>query len=226
MKVLITAGPTQEPIDDVRFITNASSGKMGAAVALEAMARGHEVTLVHGPVSITLPECKKIAVRTTKEMVDAVMSELASKGGKGGYDIVISTAAISDFSPSKASGKITSGKSMTLELMPTPKLIEEIRSKYPQIFLVAFKAEFGRNREELKAVAKEFLRRKGLDMVVANDLEKNYFGVDTTDIFIVSKETAKEFKETSQEFGKKSKTELAKSIWNEIELRTARGCPV
>ncbi len=214
MKVLITAGPTEEPIDDVRFITNASSGKMGAAVALEAMGRGYEVTLVHGPVGIKLPDCKKIAIRTTGEMVDAVMKEL-----KKGYDIFISTAAISDFSPRKVCGKIKSGDCLRLELEPTPKLIEEARKKYPDIFLVAFKAEYGLRKDELKAVAKDFLKKKNLDMVVANDIERNAFGSEESEIVIASKETAKDF-------GRKSKTELAKNIWDEIELRRTNVCPV
>lgn len=213
MKVLITAGPTQEPIDDVRFITNASSGKMGAALAVEAMKRRHDVALVHGPVTIRLPDCKKIPVRTTGEMVGAVLKEL-----KGGYDIFISTAAISDFSPQKVCGKIKSGKCLDIKLEPTPKLIEEVRAKYPKLFLVAFKAEYGIPKDELKTVAKEFLNRKGLDMVVANDIEKNQFGADESEVFVASKETIKDF-------GKKSKAELAKDIWDEIGLRTVKVCP-
>jgi len=213
MKVLITAGPTQEPIDDVRYITNASSGKMGAALALEAMKRGYDVTLVHGPVVITLPECKKVSVRTTKEMVDAVMNEL-----KKDYDVAISTAAISDFAPEKVCGKIKSGKCIELRLEPTPKLIEQVRDAYPDVFLVAFKAEYGLRKDELKSIAKDFLKKKNLDMVVANDVEKNQFGSDDNEIFIACENAVKEF-------GKKSKTELAKNIWDEIELKTKKVCP-
>ena len=214
MRVLITAGPTQEPIDDVRYITNASSGKMGAALALEAMKRGHDVTLVHGPVAITLPDCKKIPIRTTKEMVDAVMKEL-----KKNYDIVISTAAISDFALEKVCGKIKSGKCVELRLEPTPKLIEQVRDTYPDIFLVAFKAEYGLRKDELRSVAREFLKKKDLDMVVANDVEKNQFGADDNEIFIACESSVKEF-------GKKSKTELAKNIWDEIELHMSKVCLV
>jgi phosphopantothenoylcysteine decarboxylase/phosphopantothenate--cysteine ligase len=206
-KVLVTTGPTQEPIDDVRYITNSSSGKMGAAVALEAMGRGYEVTLVHGPVSIALPECRKIPATTTKQMVEAVLKEL-----KRGYDIFISAAAISDFAPRKACGKIKSGKCLKLELDPTPKLIASVRKGYEDLFIVAFKAEYGLRKDELKAVAKDFLKRKRADMVVANDLEKGVFGSDVNDIIIVTAETAKDF-------GRKSKTELASNIWDEIELR-------
>lgn len=206
MKVLITAGPTQEPIDDVRYITNSSSGKMGIALAKEALIRKHKVTLVHGPVSINLPNCEKIGVRTTQEMLDAVQKELK------GFDVFISTAAVSDYSPKKTSGKIRSGQELGIELTPTPKIIDEVRKSFPDLFIVGFKAEFGIRRDELKAKAKEFLREKKLDIVVANDIEKDVFGSDVSDVIIVDKEVTKEF-------GRKPKEEIAYDIWNEIELR-------
>jgi phosphopantothenoylcysteine decarboxylase/phosphopantothenate--cysteine ligase len=214
VRVLVTTGPTQEPIDDVRYITNSSSGKMGAAVALEAMNRGYTTTLVHGPVSIALPDCRKIPVTTTKQMVDAVLKEL-----KKGYDIFISAAAISDFAPKKACGKIKSGECLKLELDPTPKLIDTVRAFYPKLFMVAFKAEHGLRDDELKVVAKDFLNKKGLEMVVANDVAKDVFGYDENELIIATRETAKHF-------GRKSKTELAGNIWDEIELRTKKVCPV
>ena len=105
MKVLITLGPTQEPIDEVRYITNASSGKMGAALAREAINRGHKTTIVAGPVAIELPmNAKIIRVRTAKEMTDESLKEL-----EHGYDVLVSTAAIADYSPEFCSGKIKSG---------------------------------------------------------------------------------------------------------------------
>ncbi len=206
-KVLITAGPTQEPIDDVRYITNASSGKMGAALANEAIRLGYDATLVHGPVSIKLPECRKIRVRTAQEMIDAVMGELK----KHRHSIMISTAAISDYAPEKVCGKIKSGKCMELTLTPTPKLIDEARKMRPSLFIVAFKAEHGMRKDELEAVAKDFLKKKKLDMVVANDVSKNVFGSDEAEAIVVRKETAKDF-------GRCSKESLAKYIWNEIGL--------
>ncbi len=206
-KVLITAGPTQEPIDDVRYITNASSGRMGAALANEAMRLGYDVTLVHGPVHIKLPDCKKTEVKAAQEMIDAVMKELK----KHKYSIVISTAAISDYAPEKVCGKIKSGKCMELTLTPTPKLIDEARKMHPSLFIVAFKAEHGMRRDELEAVAKEFLKKKRLDMVVANDVSKNVFGSGEAEAIVVRKDTAKDF-------GRCSKASRAKYIWNEIGL--------
>jgi len=212
MRVLITAGPTQEPIDDVRYITDASSGKTGVALAKEAILRGHDVTLVHGPVSINLPNCKKIGVRTTQGMLGAVIDELNDCG------VFISTAAVSDYTPKKESGKIRSGQELGLTLIPTPKIIDEVRKAFPDLFIVGFKAEFGLSRDELKAKAKEFLVQKKPDIVVANDIEKDAFGSDVSDVVIVDKETTKEF-------GRKPKDELAYDIWNEIELRKQKVCP-
>jgi len=206
MKVLITAGPTQEPIDDVRYITNASSGKFGVALAVEALKRGHEVTLIHGQVTLQLPDCKKIGVRTAGEMLKAVTDEL-----KGGYDVFMPTAAVADYVPAKADGKIRSGGDLTLKLQPTKKIIDEVRAAYPNLFIVGFKAEYGSSKDELKAKAKEFLRLKHLNMLVANDIKKNVFGSDETEIVLATPDSIKEFE-------KMSKEELAKVIWKEIEL--------
>ncbi len=214
-RVLITAGPTQEPIDDVRFITNGSSGKMGAALALEAMSRGYDVTLVHGPVDIMLPGCNKIPIKTAKQMIDVVTREL--KRGKGGYRFFISAAAIADFYAPKARGKIRSGKRMKLELLPTPKLIDMVRADYPEMFVVGFKAEYGMSRAELRVKAVDFMKRKGLDMVVANDIEKGIFGADENEVVIASRQSTKEF-------GRQSKRDMARHIWDEIELTTMRVC--
>jgi len=211
MKVLITAGPTQEPIDDVRFITNASSGRMGIALAREALKRGYEVVIVHGPIAINIPDCKKVAVRTTKEMIDATITELDD------CDILISTAAISDYSPKKTKGKIRSGQKISLELNPTPKLIDAARKKFLDLFIVAFKAEHNLRRDELKTVAQNFLKRKNLNMVVANDIEKDIFGASETDVVIATGEIVRDL-------GRKPKPLVASYIWNEIELHTRKVC--
>jgi phosphopantothenoylcysteine decarboxylase/phosphopantothenate--cysteine ligase len=212
MKALITAGPTQEPIDDVRYITNASSGKMGAALALRAKGLGYDVTLVHGPVQIQLPDCKKIQIRTANEMKEAVMKEAKDA------DIFISAAAVSDYSPEKVCGKIKSGKCREVVLNPTPKVLDEVRKAFPKLFMVGFKAEFGIRRDELKAIAEDFREKKKLDLVVANDIEKNVFGADETDVIIASESATKDL-------GKKSKTALAELIWNEIGLHKGNTCP-
>jgi len=101
MKVLITLGPTQEPIDPIRHITNPSSGKMGLAVVKEGIDRGHDITVVLGPVQIPMPgEVKVYRVRTAQEMTNRVLNEL-----KENYDIFICTAAIADYTPQRKSSR-------------------------------------------------------------------------------------------------------------------------
>jgi phosphopantothenoylcysteine decarboxylase/phosphopantothenate--cysteine ligase len=205
MRVLITTGPTQEPIDDIRFITNLSSGKMGVALAEEAMQRGYDVTLVHGPVSIPLPNCHRIAVKTAKEMIDAVLSEL-----RGGYDVLISAAAIADFTIKKREGKIKSGSKLILELEPTPKLLDVVRKTFPNLFIVGFKAECGISESELIEVAKNKLFYGKLNLVVANDVSKDVFGSDENEVWIVNKNDVRHVK-------RQPKTRIAHEVWNEIE---------
>lgn len=205
MRVLITTGPTQEPIDDIRFITNASSGKMGAALAEEAMQRGYRVTLVHGPVSIALPDCHRIAVKTAKEMVDAVLSEL-----RNGYDVLISAAAIADFTVKKREGKIKSGSKLILELEPAPKLLDIVRQAFPNLFIVGFKAESRLKESELVEAAKNKMFYRKLNLVVANDVSKSVFGSDENEVWLVSKNDVRHV-------DRKPKARVAHEVWNEIE---------
>ena len=208
MRVLITTGPTREPVDDVRFITNASSGKMGVALAQEAIGRGYSVTLVHGFVSIPLPKkSHNIPVTTAEEMTSATLKEL----GHHDYKILISAAAIADFSPRRVKGKIKSGSKLILKLEPTKKLLGEVRKNFPDLFIVGFKAESGVSEDELIESAKNKLFYGKPNMVVANDISKNRFGSDSNEVWIVTKEGVKHVR-------KKPKSEIAKAIWNEIEL--------
>jgi len=213
MKVIITLGPTQEPIDDVRYITNASSGRMGAALAEEGLRRGHKVTIVSGPVSIRLP--KKAAVyrvRTAAEMTDRTISLLK------GHDILVSTAAIADYTPAKkASGKIKSGGSLRIRLKRTRKLIKEARRRHPRMFIVGFKAEHGIGRKRLVESAKKLLAESKLDLVVANDLKGGIFGSAATQAYMID---GKSIKPT----GRVSKRQAARKIWSAImEGLTASG---
>jgi phosphopantothenoylcysteine decarboxylase/phosphopantothenate--cysteine ligase len=181
MRVLITAGPTREYIDDVRFISNPSSGGMGVALAEEADRRGFEVTLVLGPTSVTpLYGMKVIPVVSSQEMTDKTLAELAD-----GYDVLISAAALADYTPEKKEdGKIRSGSELTLKLKPTRKLIKEARALYPGLKIVAFKAEYDKTDDELVEAAKGLLSHA--DVVVANDVSFGVFGADDTQAIIVS----------------------------------------
>ena len=186
LKILVTAGPTREYLDPVRFLTNASSGRMGIAIAKEAYFRGAEVTLVHGPVSVSIPHyVKAVGVTTTKEMLEAVISEVTSRN----FDAVILAAAPVDYSFSKYSKeKIKSGsKELELTLVQTPKISIELRKVFDGL-LVGFAAEtaFG-DSGRLFALAQEKLRRRGFNIIVANDVSRSDVGFfsDFNEVYII-----------------------------------------
>ncbi|MBA1343091.1 MAG: Flavin prenyltransferase UbiX [ANME-2 cluster archaeon] len=166
MRVLITGGATAEPIDPVRIITSRASGRMGAALAYEAFRRGADVTLVHSG-RIGFSGIREIYVETAEEMTGAVIGEL---GTDGGYDLLISAAAISDYTLDPAAEKIRSDRQLTLDLRPTRKLLEAVRGAYPDLAVVGFKLETA-GGETLIERAKAAMKRYGLSMVVANTAE-------------------------------------------------------
>jgi phosphopantothenoylcysteine decarboxylase/phosphopantothenate--cysteine ligase len=159
--ILVTAGPTQEPLDPVRYLSNRSSGKMGYALAQAALDRGARVILISGPVSLTPPAgAEVIGVRTAAQMRDAVFASLESAS------VVIKCAAVADFRPSAESKqkiKKTSAR-VSLELDPTPDILAELGRKRGDWLLIGFAAETGNLKEE----AKRKLETKNCDMVVAN----------------------------------------------------------
>jgi phosphopantothenoylcysteine decarboxylase/phosphopantothenate--cysteine ligase len=165
-RILITGGATAEPIDPVRIITSRASGRMGAALAYEAFRRGADVTLVHRG-NIGFAGVREVYVETAEEMTGAVLGEL---GADGGYDLLISAAAISDYMLDPAADKIRSDSQLTLDLRPTRKLLEEVRDAYPDLAVVGFKLETA-GGETLIERAKEAMGRYGLSMVVANTVE-------------------------------------------------------
>lgn len=205
--VLITAGPTHEKIDPVRFIGNYSSGKMGFALAEECARRGAKVKLVAGPVSMNASErIERIDVETTEEMFDATVKAFDEA------DAAILCAAVADFKPAKvADNKIKRGKNgLTLQLQPTHDIAAELgrRKKRDQI-LVGFALET--NDEERNA--KDKLQRKKLDFIVMNSTRNKgtTFGCDDNQVTIISNTTEKEFP-------KKPKTEVARDIIDELEI--------
>jgi len=214
MKVLITLGPTQEPIDSVRYITNASSGKMGSALAKEAIVRGYGTTIVSGPVNLKLPDRAKILpVRTANEMIETSLDEL-----KRNYDIVISTAAIADYSPEVQRGKIKSNtKDLKIILRPNPKLTRLVRENFPDIFIVAFKAEYNVSEDKLIESARLKLEKEKLNLVIANDIKKSGFGSDTTEIYLINKEKDITYIPLN------SKDNIAKDIWEIIDKEMEDG---
>jgi phosphopantothenoylcysteine synthetase/decarboxylase len=166
MRFLITAGPTREPIDPVRYLSNRSSGKMGYALAAAALARGHEVSLVSGPVSIPAPEgVALVRVETAREMYDAVADLIKAA------DAAIFCAAVADYRVAEVAGeKIKkTGETLTLTLVKNPDILGSARSAFGfGGVLVGFAAE----TENLADHALEKLRRKGCDLLVANDVSR------------------------------------------------------
>ncbi len=188
IKVMITAGPTIEYIDPVRLITNKSSGKMGVAVAREALSRGAKVTLIYGPGTAIVPrEVNTIRVETTKEMYEAVISELKSVN----YDIMIATAAASDWTPEKTYTYKVPTKELTgIKLKATPKIIDAVKKVSPNTFLVPFRAEHKLSNEDLIKSGYERLKGAKADLIAVNDVGRSGvgFGVDTNELFIVKKD--------------------------------------
>lgn len=178
-RILITGGATSEAIDPVRILTNRASGKTGIELALEAFRRGADVTLVHRGCLGIQGICE-FDVESAKDMRDTVIEEL----GKG-YDMLISAAAISDFTVTPSKNKIKSGKEVTLSLRPAPKLIREARSKFPELRIIGFKAETSVTEDELIKRARKSMESLNLSMVVANDVAKGGMGTETNDVYLI-----------------------------------------
>jgi len=188
--VLISAGGTYEEIDSVRGITNRSSGKMGLETAKEAFIRGADVTIVTGRVEVHISKLfQRVQVESTAEMQEEITRLLPEN------DVYISTAAVSDFTVEKTSttesSKISSEEKLTLQLIPTPKIINMVKEVNPKIFLVAFKAEYNVSDEELVLIARKRMNTSGADFIVANDVavEGAGFGSDKNQVLIVDDET-------------------------------------
>lgn len=203
--VLITAGPTYEAIDPVRFIGNHSSGKMGFALAETALKLGAEVTLISGPTNLHLAHSnlKLIPVQSAQEMYEAAKSHFEN------VDIAIASAAVSDYRPKQQLDDKIKKKteSLTLELEPTPDILKYLGTQKNNQILIGFALETSNEIEN----AKSKLDRKNLDFIVLNSLkdEGAGFKTDTNRIQIITKDEI--FR-----FDTKSKTEVASDIFDQI----------
>ena len=209
-KVVVTAGPTYEKIDPVRFIGNYSSGKMGLAIAEEFAGRGAEVVLVCGPVNLKTshPAIRRVDVESAAQMYEVTSKEFVNS------DVAVLSAAVADFTPKeKADHKIKRGKDdLLLELLPTKDIAAELgRIKTASQLLVGFALET--NDEEVNALSK--MQRKNLDMIVLNSLNDKGagFSVDTNKVTILDKAGNKTVYEL------KTKVEVAKDIVDQIASR-------
>lgn len=177
LKFLITAGPTREPLDPVRFLSNRSSGKMGYALAEAAVEEGHTVTLVSGPVAINVPPgVTVIRIESAQQMWDTVRNLCGSEGSAP--DVAILAAAVADYRPKAVQAqKIKKlGEAMTLELERTPDVLGSMR---PVFGFAGILAGFAAETENLVGNAMDKLRRKQCDLVVANDVGRADTGFDT-----------------------------------------------
>jgi phosphopantothenoylcysteine decarboxylase/phosphopantothenate--cysteine ligase len=212
--VLITAGPTREKIDPVRYLTNRSSGRMGYALAESAARRGARVLLVSGPTSVTPPGAAEVTrVESTEEMRDAVLHLLPQSS------IVIKTAAVADYRPkSAAAQKIKRKGPMTLELEATPDILKELSSKKTSQIIVGFAAE----TENVLENARQKLLAKNLDAIVVNDVSREGIGFDSdrNAVTIITRDDVVEVPETT-------KWEVAQRVLDQIvKLRQQRKSPV
>lgn len=208
-KVLVTAGPTYEPLDPVRFIGNHSSGKMGYAIAQSLRNKGAEVTLVSGPTALKEIEgINTIHTVSASEMFDAVNAHFSQS------DIIVMSAAVADYTPKTyANQKIKKNDAdFSIELVKTKDILSEMgKKKTPHQFLVGFALE----TQNAITNAKDKLKRKNLDLIVLNTLEDEGagFGHDTNKVIFIDKE------ENTQNFPLKSKSEVAEDLLDAIEKK-------
>jgi phosphopantothenoylcysteine decarboxylase/phosphopantothenate--cysteine ligase len=204
-RVLVTAGPTHEPIDPVRFVGNRSSGKMGVAIAAEALARGASVVLVLGPGTVAPPAgAEVIRVQTAEEMRTAVLAQTDA-------DAVVMAAAVADFRPKVAADRKLKKDQGVPDLVfePTPDILREVAHAHrPGQVIVGFAAE----TDDVEAAGRAKLADKGLDLLVANAVGRpaTGFGSDTNDAAILSASGDDVASRTW------TKTELAAALWDQV----------
>ncbi len=185
-RVVVTSGRTEEAVDPVRVLTTRSSGKMGRAIAEEFYVRGADVTLVHN-YDGEVRYAESVDVESAHDMIDAAIREVEE-----GCDVFVSAAAISDYTVEPESEKIESGRDLVLEMQKVPKLVDRVREKVPEAYIVGFKAETDVDRDSLIEEAREVMRRADLDLMVANDA--SVMGEDDTTVEVVTDDWSEAFR--------------------------------
>lgn len=211
MHLLVTAGPTREYLDPVRFLSNRSTGKMGFAVATHAASRGHRVTLVAGPVALATPAgVTRVDVESAQSMLAAVRAHLETA------DALVMSAAVADWRPRVTSAVKLKKRAMApvLELEPNPDILATLRSEKGHRVFVGFAAETG---DPLAEAARK-LAAKGLDLIVANDVSQPDagFAVDTNRVTLLEPGA------TPEPWPLLTKVEVAARLVAWIEARVAR----
>jgi phosphopantothenoylcysteine decarboxylase/phosphopantothenate--cysteine ligase len=199
--VVVTSGATSERIDPVRVLTNRASGKTGRAVARACHVAGAEVVLVHDWPDVGYAEVRR--AESAAEMLEAVSAAVEERDA----DALVSAAAISDYTVEASPEKIRSGRELTLELSPTPKLIDTVREAHPDLAVVGFKVETAGDEAALVGRARETLERVGLAFVVAN--RAGVMGREGTRAVLVRADSTREFEGSKSGLGRLVAEELA-----------------
>lgn len=208
--VLVTAGPTREPIDPVRYVSNRSSGKMGYALAEAARRRGANVTLVSGPTALSAPAGVTVSTVTTAAEMHAAVMAAASR-----QHVVIKAAAVADYAPvAAASSKIkkdVAGDTLTVDLRRTPDILADLGSASPRPFIVAFAAE----TDAVESNARAKLARKNADLIVANDVADGAIGFDSdqNEVLVIARDGS------ATKIARAAKLVIANRILDEIVKR-------
>ena len=194
LRFVVTAGPTREHIDPVRFLSNPSTGKMGFAVARAAARRGHDVTLVAGPVSLKTPRgVRRVDVTSAREML-AAAEEAIVHGTR--TTVFVATAAVADWRPAeRAAKKLKKGEmSGTLKLVRNPDILKTLSLRADRGRRTAFFVGFAAETNDVLSEARRKCREKGLEMIVANDVTQRGagFGTDTNRVTLVRKDGSAE----------------------------------
>ena len=212
MRFLITAGPTREPIDPVRYLSNRSSGKMGYAIAQAALETGHQVVLISGPVNLTPPPgATLVPVVTSDDMFDAVHRNLKH------CDLLVMCAAVADYRPARfAPQKIKKGnKAISIDLVPTRDILLSLPKQHRQFLVIGFAAE----TNDIEKYALQKLLAKNCDIIVANDVATGMEG-DENEVTILSRDGKKQ--KISRAPKKNIARELIKIFLNLCEKRLTK----
>ena len=205
MKILITAGPTREYLDPVRFISNLSTGKMGYLISEEAIKRGHKVILISGPTYLKPPDgIKVVKITSAEEMKEAVLKYFPE------YDVLIMAAAVSDWKPEKKyRGKLKRKKEWNLKLIPNPDILKEVsKIKKENQIVIGFALE----TENIEKNALKKLKEKKLDLIIGNTTEFFGEGKPSKVVFISKDGKVKKYKRIKKE-------KVAEKIVNWIEKK-------